>query len=126
MNRNLLLAVTLSIAVYAAWFGFIEKKVNPQPAELTASPSSSGGVPAGVSDRSSTVNGSDPSSPGGLVIASSVKLDAARAETVIIGDAIAKIHPKGAAIVSFLYPAPLTASNSCTTSTWACSRRSRT
>ncbi len=107
MNRNLLLAVTLSIAVYAAWFGFIEKKVNPQPAEPAASPSSSGGVPAGVSDRSSTVNGSDPSSPGGLVIASSVKLDAARAETVIIGDAIAKIHPKGAAIVSFLYPAPL-------------------
>ena len=31
MDRNLLLAVALSVAVYAAWCGFLETRFNPQP-----------------------------------------------------------------------------------------------
>lgn len=95
MDRNLLLAVSLSVAVYAAWFGFIEKKVNPQPANA---PVSLGGFSAGSSSSAS-------SSPSAA--APAAKLDQAQAETVEIGDAVAKIHPRGAAIVSFLYPEPL-------------------
>lgn len=101
MDRNLLLAVTLSVAVYAAWFGFIEKKVNPQPSK----PAVSGFAP-GANNRTANppVASSTDSPPAPTA---SAKLDAAQAEEVQLGDSIAKIHPRGAAIVSFLYPEPL-------------------
>jgi len=95
MDRNLLLAVALSIAVYAAWFGFIEKKVAPQPAKPAVA-STSGNV---------TPNGSAPAAA--AVAAAPVKVDIAQADEVQLGEAIAKIHPRGAAIVSFQYPEPL-------------------
>lgn len=98
MDRNLLLAVALSVAVYAAWFGFIEKKVNPQPAKAGFA-ASSNGVAANPPAASS--------SGAAAVPAAAVKLELAEADAVEIGDALAKIHPRGAAIVSFLYPEPL-------------------
>jgi YidC/Oxa1 family membrane protein insertase len=100
MDRNLLLAVALSVAVYAAWFGFIEKKVNPQPLKPSIESSSTNG-------SSSVPSNPSAGSAAPLRAEAAVKLDAAQAETVEIGDAIAKIHPRGAAIVSFLYPEPL-------------------
>ncbi|MBI5246530.1 MAG: membrane protein insertase YidC [Elusimicrobia bacterium] len=96
MDRNLLLAVSLSVAVYAAWFGFFEKKFVPQP---PAKP----GITAPASAHGSTA--SSPVPP--AASAAPEKIDLAAAETVNIGDAVAKIHPRGAAIVSFLYPEPL-------------------
>ena len=104
MDRNLLLAVALSVAVYAAWFGFIEKKVNPQPTKPAVS-SPAGSAP-GANDRTANppVASSTDSPPAPTA---SVKLDAAQAEEVQLGDSIAKIHPRGAAIVSFMYPEPL-------------------
>jgi len=100
MDRNLLLAVSLSVAVYAAWFGFIEERVNPPQAKPPVA-----GTAAMTGAKSATI--SPDSSPAPASPASSVKLDAAAAETVELGDAIAKIHPRGATIVSFLYPEPL-------------------
>lgn len=101
MDRNLLLAVALSVAVYAAWFGFIEKKVSPQAARPVAASTGtpSGSTPAGQTAASSAA----PEAP----VAAAPKRDAAQAEEVQLGDAVAKIHPRGAAIVSFLYPEPM-------------------
>jgi YidC/Oxa1 family membrane protein insertase len=104
MDRNLLLAVALSVAVYAAWFGFIEKKVNPQPDRLatsykrvSSSPSTGASDPANFGTASTGAG--DDHAP--------LKLDAAEADTVNIGDIIAKVHPRGAAIVSYQSPEPL-------------------
>ena len=46
MDRNLLLAVSLSVAVYAAWFGFLEKRFNPQPAKPLAGAVAPGAKPS--------------------------------------------------------------------------------
>lgn len=95
MDRNLLLAVSLSVAVYAAWFGFLEKRVNPQPVRtLVTAPGTPSTAPVGASSASPST-------------APSEKLDPAKAESVELGDAVAKIHPRGAAIVSYLSPEPL-------------------
>lgn len=99
MDRNLLLAVSLSVAVYAAWFGYIEKKVNPQPLKPAVSSTLNGGAPASAASPAGSASAAS--------AAPAAKLDLAQAEEVQIGDAIAKIHPRGAAIVSFLYPEPL-------------------
>lgn len=108
MDRNLLLAVSLSVAVYAAWFGFLEKRFNPQPVKAAA------GFATGTNDR--TANPPAASSAAPMPVAAApdpasapapVKLDAAEADEVQLGDAVARIHPRGAAIVSFLYPEPL-------------------
>ena len=99
MDRNLLLAVALSVAVYAAWFGFIEKKVNPHVSAPQSS--AAGAAPSAASSAGSAT------AAAGTAAASAPALDVADAETVQIGDAIAKVHPRGAAIVSFLYPEPL-------------------
>ncbi len=106
MDRNLLLAVALSVAVYATWFGFIEKQVNPpvakpvaergsSPAADGAAPAADGAAPAATASAISAI--SEPASP----------FDLAKAEEVRLGDAIAKIHPRGAAIASYLAPEPL-------------------
>lgn len=101
MDRNLLLAVALSVAVYAAWFGFIEKRVNPQlpKTEIAANAPEGGGAQATVPAASKA--------PAAAVAPAAAKFDPARAEEVQLGDAIAKIHPRGAAIVSYLSPEPL-------------------
>jgi len=100
MDRNLLLAVALSVAVYAAWFGFIEKKVNPQPEKTEISSSA---PEAGAPGKATVASNS--AAP--AVAPAAPKFDPAQAEEVTIGDSIAKIHPRGAAIVSYLSPEPL-------------------
>lgn len=104
MDRNLLLAVSLSVAVYAAWFGFLEKRFNP-PVDL---PASSAPGPEGSASRPASVSSASPAAPASPAAAAKpLKLDAAEAETVKLGEAVVKIHPRGATIVSFVYPAPL-------------------
>ena len=105
MDRNLWLAVVLSIAVYAAWFGFLEKRFAP-PAAATSSaaasnaPSATGGAvkPAGVG--AIAVNGGGP-------VPVDAKALVAEADAVKLGDAEARVHARGAALVSFSYPEPL-------------------
>ena len=86
MDRNLLLAVTLSVAVYAAWFGFIEKKVNPQPVKPAVSSPAGFAPGANVRAANPPVASSTDSPPAPTA---SAKLDAAQAEEVQLGDAIA-------------------------------------
>ncbi|MBI4060467.1 MAG: membrane protein insertase YidC [Elusimicrobia bacterium] len=99
MDRNLLLAVALSVAVYAAWFGFFEQKFNPPP------DGPAGRTAALPSAAPSTAPAAAPAPPDALP--SRVKLDLSAADTVAIGDAAAKIQPHGASIASFLSPEPL-------------------
>lgn len=102
MDRNLLLAVTLSVAVYAAWFGFFEKRFNPHPpkAEVSGAPRAPGAPePAPAAAASPDAKPAPATAPAAL--------DLAAAETIELGDAVAKVHPRGAAIVSFLSPEPL-------------------
>ena len=105
MDRNLWLAVALSIGVYAGWYGFLEKRINPPPPAGYAKPSAAQpGVPAtgGVAKVAGAVIGVNGAPP-----PVDAKAILAQAETVVLGAAEAKIHPRGAAIVSFLYPEPL-------------------
>ena len=102
MDKNLWLAVALSIAVYAAWFGFFEKRFAPPQAQNSVS----SGAPANAlpAARPQTQNDVHAPPPKAAI---DQKAFLAQAETVRIGEVEAKIHPRGAAIVSFLYPEPL-------------------
>jgi len=101
MDKNLLLAVTLSIAVYAAWFGLIEKRIAVKPTipVTSAIPAPSG---AGAPERSSQPSMSSPE-----------QTQQAQAEVVAkaypaaFGTANALIGRSGAAIVSFKEQEPL-------------------
>lgn len=105
MDRNLWLAVALSIGVYAGWYGFLEKRLNPQPpagagyaaptANAAKGEPSTGGV-AKVGGAVLAVNGAPPPVD--------AKALAAQAEEISLGDATAKVHPRGGALVSYLYP----------------------
>ncbi|UPT72531.1 MAG: membrane protein insertase YidC [Elusimicrobiota bacterium] len=98
MDRNLLLAVSLSVAVYAAWFGFLEKRFNPPPSPAPF---------AADAKAPASAKGSAPSAAPAAAPAAPAKLDPADADEVQLGDAVAKIHPRGASVVSFLSPEPL-------------------
>lgn len=102
MDRNLLLAIALSVGVYGVWFGFIEKRVTPPPAEpaATSAPSAprtaeSARTPAAAAPAAA------PAAPRGAAET------LAQSDAVSLGQAEARIHPRGASIVSFLYPEPL-------------------
>ena len=99
MDKNLLWAVALSIAVYALWFGAIEKRtVRPV-------------VPA----RSALATPAEPGSPAPQAQAEAappertrdLKAIAAEAQAFNTRDAELLIHPRGAAIVSCRYRDPL-------------------
>ncbi|MCM2305646.1 MAG: membrane protein insertase YidC [Elusimicrobia bacterium] len=106
MDRNLLLAVSLSVAVYAAWFGFLEKRFNPQPAKPLAGAVAPGAKPSAAKPADAASAAPAPA-PAAAASAAPEKLDVAAADEVKLGEAVAKIHPRGAAIVSFLFPEPL-------------------
>ncbi len=100
MDKNLWLAVALSIGVYASWFGYFEKRFNP-PQTHAASASRAplaGSTPTDAAAPAGTPTNAAPADRATVL---------AEADTVYIGDVEAKIHPRGAAIVSFLYPEPL-------------------
>lgn len=95
MDRNLLLAVALSVAVYAAWFGFVDKKVNPpRPSPASA------GAPA--------VPGAAPSAAPAAAAPREHAADAlARAEEVVVDGAAARVAPRGAALASYKFQGPI-------------------
>jgi len=80
MDKNLILAVSLSVLIYAGWFKFIEKRYgHPPPAPVAATAARPAELP---------------------------RADLARAEEITVeSDGIAvKIQPMGAALSSFRYP----------------------
>jgi|CXWL01.1.fsa_nt_gi YidC/Oxa1 family membrane protein insertase len=106
MDKNLWLAVALSIGVYASWFGYFEKRFNPPQAR----PGSASRAPSGLAATGSAPAESAPAAPAGNLTSSAPPDRAtvlAESDTVYIGNVEARIHPRGAAIVSFLYPEPL-------------------
>ncbi len=104
MDKNLLLAVTLSLGVYALWFGVIEKRVMPAPPprsayQSTAAPASTPGQPAAEGQAPA------PGQPNEPALNKETALKGA--QTVTFGKTTALITPKGAAIVSWRDPEPL-------------------
>jgi YidC/Oxa1 family membrane protein insertase len=96
MDRNLWLAIALSVAVYAVWFGFFEKKVNPplpKAAVSAAAPGASGA--AAVSAPGSTLHRED------------AKNVLAQSDEVPLGEATARVDPRGAALASYTFQGPI-------------------
>ncbi|MBI3554340.1 MAG: membrane protein insertase YidC [Elusimicrobia bacterium] len=93
MDKNLLLAVTLSLAVYAIWFGVIEKRVLPVPPPTR--PGISAPVPSAPPNTRETVT-APAAEP---VVDKEAALKAA--ESVTFGNANALISPRGASIVKW-------------------------
>ncbi|MBI5629559.1 MAG: membrane protein insertase YidC [Elusimicrobia bacterium] len=92
MEKNLLLAVTLSVGVYALWFGLVEKRLAP--------PRPAPSMPAALSPRSPSSSQNSPAKPerAGLE---------AEAEILALGKTQARVHPLGASLVSYRYEEPL-------------------
>ncbi|MEK7389172.1 MAG: membrane protein insertase YidC [Elusimicrobiota bacterium] len=106
MDKNLWLAVALSIAVYASWFGFFEKKFAPppqQPVHVAATAAQS--QPHGTAK--SSPDGALPASQKSTTSQTDPKTLLAEADSVLMGEVQAKIHSRGAALASYLYPEPL-------------------
>jgi YidC/Oxa1 family membrane protein insertase len=106
MDKNLLLAVSLSIAVYAVWFGFIEKRFSPLP------PRPAIGAPARPSqDGAATSPSAAPSGPSSMSSpAEKQKQDASvisKSYAATLGTAQAMIRPEGAAVASYKEQEPL-------------------
>jgi YidC/Oxa1 family membrane protein insertase len=105
MDRNLFLAVALSIAVYAAWYGFVDKRLNPPaPARPAAA-----GVAASPSGAASAPNA--PTAAGAAAPAPAAGREPsqilAESDEVALGEEQARVHPNGAALASVLFPEPL-------------------
>lgn len=102
MDKNLWLAVGLSIAVYAGWFGFVEKRITPPkpPQAGVSAPTAKGAapVPAPSAASAAPATASAPKDPAAL---------ASEAFPLRLGEAGALVHPRGAALVSVKQPEPL-------------------
>jgi YidC/Oxa1 family membrane protein insertase len=102
MDRNLLLAVALSIAVYAAWFGFVDKRINPPAAHPVAAAGANGAsaaAPAGSAPgAASGAAAAAPRDPSEVL---------AESEPVELGVGSARVSPHGAALVSYSFQGPI-------------------
>ncbi len=109
MDKNLLIAVALSIAVYAAWFGLVEKRVaSPSPAAVSAGAGPQAAAPsAGTPPSGARQSAAAPASPGAAPTPQEREKILSEAEAVSIGNATARISPRGAAVVSWQYQEPL-------------------
>ncbi|MBI5625168.1 MAG: membrane protein insertase YidC [Elusimicrobia bacterium] len=112
MNKNLILAVSLSLLVYAGWYGLVEKRLSPPqqrgqaastqaPAKAAAPAASSASAPA--SAPAAEADGAGRKIPEGR---DRSRLEA-ESEKVTLGAAELLIHPAGAAVVSCKYKGPL-------------------
>ncbi|MFA6004495.1 MAG: hypothetical protein WC881_10555, partial [Elusimicrobiota bacterium] len=104
MDKNLLWAVTLSIVIYALWFGLIEKRyIKPAPAAPPAAAAAA--APAAAKPAAAALP------PAAASAAPLPEEDRSRIESeampVSAHAAQLRIHPQGAAIVSCRYRAPL-------------------
>lgn len=106
MDRNLLLAVALSIGVYAVWFGFIEKHAAP-PSTKPAAVSTRSAGPDGEAAPAAAAPVKPAATPAPAAAARDAAEIIAHSDAVTLGSAQARISAQGAAIVSFLFPEPL-------------------
>jgi YidC/Oxa1 family membrane protein insertase len=97
MDKNLWTAIALSIAVYAVWFGFFEKKVNPPKPVVPASAAAVPGAPASAN------------AAGGTAVTPYVdpKEVLAKSDEIQLGDAVARVAPRGAALASYSFQGPV-------------------
>jgi len=116
MDKNLLWAVTLSIGIYALWFGVIEKRYIKPPGKgvAAAAPSRVGAAaptPRTPSGNASAVVAEPPAKAAVRTTAPAETVDRealeSEAEPLPASGAEMRIHPAGAAIVSCRYRGPL-------------------
>ena len=105
MDKNLFLAVALSIAVYAAWFGFIEKKISKTNAALatTTSQSTNNATTPGASGTQ--MNGGQPAASG-FADSRVTPAEKDATESARLGNADLLIRSHGAAITSWKFTGP--------------------
>jgi YidC/Oxa1 family membrane protein insertase len=104
MDKNLLLAVTLSIGIYALWFGVIEKRyIKPVPAPPAIWQQS---APAGAASPSAAPAGAASPAPAGFEAVDRTTLES-EAQPLPAAHAAMSVHPRGAAVVSCRYVDPL-------------------
>jgi YidC/Oxa1 family membrane protein insertase len=105
MDRNLLLAVALSIAVYAAWFGFVDKRINPPAAR----PAAAAGATGAFASASSASGAPAPSAGAGSAEAAprDAAVVLAESDSAALGDDSVRVNPHGAALASVLVTEPL-------------------
>ncbi|MFA6092872.1 MAG: YidC/Oxa1 family insertase periplasmic-domain containing protein [Elusimicrobiota bacterium] len=112
MDRNLFLAVALSILVYAGWFG-VMKRFYPEAAgsrPAAADASSADKAPTALAQASAGAPARQtPAQPPQAPAASSPAIADGRdgALSAKVGRIEMKLQPYGAAIASYLYPGPL-------------------
>lgn len=118
MDKNLVLAVSLSLLVYLVWFGVVEKRYKNVPAPTGSTTPASAGTPRTptplLSPNATPAPGSTAPEPApGLAAPRPVQQKVSRekliAESTMLGNPPAKfyVHPRGAGIVSCLYEGPL-------------------
>ncbi len=107
MDKNLFLAVALSILVYAAWFGFVEKKlIKPIPAPNAAQQALSPKAPHAPDNMAPPPAPAAGGAPDWQKVVTHAKKDAGARYVGTIGNAAVQIRPAGAAIVSWKFKGP--------------------
>ncbi len=107
MDKNLLLAVVLSITVYAGWFGFIDPKLNPKPAKpavAAAAANSAGKSALGPAAAPSMKDATSPATPAAKAAPAAA---AGEPLPLRLGEVDALVSPRGGALVSYKQPEPL-------------------
>ena len=117
MDKNLLWAVTLSIGIYAVWFGFVEKRyIKPaNPAKAVAAQSaqavvrSQEGSPVKAPSEAAASKVEAPAEDTAKISAEPADRKALEAQSLALAadESILRIHPEGAAVVSCRFRGPL-------------------
>jgi len=104
MDKNLLWAVTLSIGIYALWFGVIEKRyIKPVPVPpARAQRFAPSGEPSPLAPATATAS----PAPAAIEAEDRTALES-EAQPLSAAHAAMSVHPRGAAIVSCRYADPL-------------------
>ena len=109
MDKNLFLAVSLSILVYAAWFGFIEKRLNPLPTARTPIPATA--TPTVTPPQRQTDGQQQQTTElkpqAGFADSVAPPLEKDETESARLGQIDLVLRSHGAAIVSWNYHGPL-------------------
>ncbi|MFA6028762.1 MAG: membrane protein insertase YidC [Elusimicrobiota bacterium] len=109
MDRNLFLAVALSILVYAGWFG-IMKRVYPdtnKPAPPAASASAGGKAAPAAAARTAAAEGKTAAALPAAPVSALPDDGTEGALPYTLGRVELKVQPLGASIASYRYPGPL-------------------
>jgi YidC/Oxa1 family membrane protein insertase len=96
MDKNLVTAIALSLLVYVAWFGFLEKRYVRPAAKPGVASAAKPATSLGAAQPAAAI--SEPADRGALE-RESFSID--------LGGVSALVEPRGAALVSYKYPDPL-------------------